>query len=481
MRKLALVLSFVSATALAQPAPEPAPVEPTVPVEPTPPDPVPVEQPTVELPAPVVAPDGAARNYEQPPEAEYVHGGFVIRGLGIGASYLVRILVAPFRGLVYAEARWKALTKIRKVFVNDAGTLGVLPSVSFNSDLGLNFGARAFIDDYFGAGESVSIGANTGGTTVQAYQLKIDLPHIGGAPLYARTRVRWEENDGSFFAGLGNPDAHVRDPMLPVTATAVATRFSQKRFLTVLSAGVELGDKDTRLRIGASGIYNDRSFGAAGSSATDPSIETSYDTSTLRGFDAGYRTLEITGDIELDTRDTRGPTTRGTVLRAFAGGGSLVEDSNYAHYGAEAAYYLAPFWPRRVFVGRVTLEGVRDKNDDIPFTELPRLGGAGLLRGFHTDEFRDKLATIVTLEYHYPIHELISGQLFVESGKVGRTYDALLGAGFTDNWHTGYGGGLIVHSRSSVKVRLDIAYGDGIAFYFSTDVLDAFRKREREL
>lgn len=490
MRTLALALTCLSATALAQPVEPPA--DPPAPAPPTT-DPPTTDPPTTEPPAsdpaaemapsppPVTAPDGAARGYERPPEDAYVRGGVVIRGIGIGLGYLVRGLVAPFRGLVYAEARWKALTKIRKVFVNDAGTLGILPSIGFNSDLGLNLGARAFIDDYFGAGESASIGASTGGSTVQAYQLKIDLPHIGGAPIYARTRVRWEENDGLYFAGLGNPTNHTSGEMLPVTATATPTRFSQKRFLTVLSAGFDLGGKGSRLRIGASGIFNDRSFGPAGSSASDPSIETSYDTSTLRGFDGGYRTLEVTGDIELDTRDTRGPTTSGTVVRAFAGGGSLIEDSTYAHYGVEASTFLAPFWPRRVFVGRVALEGVRDKDNDIPFTELPRLGGAGLLRGYHTDQFRDQLAAIATLEYHYPIHELVSGQLFVEAGKVAYTYDALLGNGFTKHWHPGYGGGLIVHSRSSVKARIDIAYGDGLAVYFSTDVLDAFRKREREL
>jgi hypothetical protein len=30
-------------------------------------------------------------------------------------------------------------------------------------------------------------------------------------------------------------------------------------------------------------------------------------------------------------------------------------------------------------------------------------------------------------------------------------------------------------------IRTDLAYGDGLNFYFSTDVLDAFRNREREL
>jgi len=76
---------------------------------------------------------------------------------------------------------------------------------------------------------------------------------------------------------------------------------------------------------------------------------------------------------------------------------------------------------------------------------------------------------------------MISGDLFVETGKVASTYEALLGDGLRDDWHIGYGGGLLFHSRRSVKARIDIAYGDGLQVYFSTDVLDAFRKREREL
>jgi outer membrane protein assembly factor BamA len=258
------------------------------------------------------------------------------------------------------------------------------------------------------------------------------------------------------------------------------TRFSQDRFLTVASTGIEL-DTATRFRIGGTAIYNNHSFGGS-TSSSDPSIEAVYDTAMLTGFDEGFHNLELTGDISLDTRDTKGPTQHGAMIKAFAGGGSLVESQRYMHYGAEASYFLTPFWPMRTFVGRVALDAVRDKDGDIPFTELPRLGGASMLRGYLSGQFRDNLAGIATLEYHYPIMEYLSGELFTEVGKVADDYGQLLGKHtWSKDWHAGYGGGFIAHGRDSVKVRLDIAYGDGLNFYLSTDVFDAFRKREREL
>lgn len=435
-----------------------------------PPDPatdVIVEPAPVAQPPEVTAPDGAARNYERAPEGESIRGGSIVRGLGTGVGYVFRGIFAPFRGVMYLEARWGVLTDIRKVFMNDAETLGLYPTVSYSTGYGLTFGARAFLDNFFGVNEDVSFSAKTGGVVTQQYQGKLGFSKIGGSPLFVRTRVRYEENPNLLFAGIGGE-------------MATRTRYSQERFLTVLAAGIELGN-DTRVRFGGMAIYNDRKFGAGDDTGGDPSIETVYDTAMLRGFDDGVKNLELTADFAIDTRDVLGPTHDGAVLRAFAGGGSLVEHVEYAHYGAEAAYYISPFWPGRVFVGRVALEGIRDRDNDVPFTELPRLGGAGLLRGYSTDQFRDKLATTATLEYHYPIHANISGDLFVEAGKVGPTYDALYGDGLRENWHVGYGGGLIIHSKTRARARIDVAYGDGFNVYFSTDVLDAFRRRETEL
>lgn len=477
-RLIAAAIVTTASVASAQPGVavvDPPSAEPVAPV----PEPVPVVQPPP-TPIPVLALDGEAANYEQAPGEHRGVAGSLVRGVRVGGSYVVQGLLSPFRGLVYVESRWHTFSKIRTLFVNDAGTAGIVPTASFQSGFGLNVGAKAFIDNAFGAHEEVGLSASTGGSVVKAFQLKAELPKLGGAPIYVKTRVRYEENDNLFFAGIGNAGVNTGE-MLAANASSVKTRFSQERLLTVLSTGLQFGGQGNRLRIGGSGIYNDRSFGAAGSTASDPSIETVYDTSTLRGFDDGYRTLELTGDLEWDTRDHRGATTNGAVIRGFAGGTSLIDSPRYQHYGAEASYYLSPFWPGRVFVGRVALEGIRHRNNDVPFTELPRLGGAGLLRGYNTDQFRDNLATVATLEYHWPVHENLSGEVFVETGKVAPTYDQLVGDGFRQNWHVGYGGGLILHTQNKVRIRFDIAYGDGIAFYAATDVLDAFRKREREL
>ncbi|HEY4179580.1 MAG TPA: hypothetical protein VGM90_22220 [Kofleriaceae bacterium] len=415
-----------------------------------------------------VAPDGEARNYEVAPEGESIYGESIVRGVGTGLGWVVRVIEAPFRGVVYVESRWKTLSKGRTLFVNAARTFGFVPTATYSSGFGVTLGAKAFLDNYLGQHENVVLTAKTGGSVEQAYQALFDMRHIGGSPVYFTTRVRYETNDNLLFAGIGN-------------GMDEKSRFSQTRFLTVASTGVELG-KETRFRIGGSAIYNDRSFGRAGSDSSEPSIEAVYDTAMIPGFDAGFRNLELTGDVSLDTRDNRGATQNGTVIKAFAGGGSLVDSADYMHYGAEASYFFTPFWPGRTFITRIALEGVRDKDKDMPFTELPRLGGAGLLRGYRTDQFRDDLAAIGTLEYHYPIMAFLSGDLFVEAGKVADNYDQLLGKGaWSNDWHAGYGGGLIVHGRDSVKLRIDVAYGDGLNFYFSTDVLDAFRKRETEL
>ncbi len=480
---IAMAILSCAVTARAQPLDAP-PVTPppTAPTEPatTATVPVPGEASIVLSTPRVMALDGDARNFERPPVGSRIRGRFVLRGIGRGIGVAVRIFLLPFRAIVQAEGRWKLLSKLR-ILVNKENTLGLVPTVAFQSAFGVNIGARAFIDDHFGAGEYVAMTANTGGPVVQAYQLDAGLPRIGTLPITLRTTVRYEENDNLFFSGIGNRGSETANAMLPATETSTPTRFSQKRFLTVLSAGIELHAGGTRLRIRGSGIYNDRSFGPAGSGATDPSIEVGYDTTTLRGFDGGIRNLELTGDFELDTRDHHGATTAGGVLRAFAGAGSLVEDARYGHYGTEAAYFVSPFWPRRTFVGRVVLEGVLDTDDNIPFTELPRLGGSSLLRGYRTDRFRDKLATVATLEYRWPVHEIITGELFVEGAKVARTYDALLGAGFSDNWHVGYGGGVIIHTTDRIRMRVDIAFGEALQVYVTTDVLDAFHKREREM
>lgn len=436
----------------------------------------PVDQPPpIPVPEPVVAVDGQARNFEQAPEPEHVVGHSIGRAIGIGVSWIVRVIEAPFRGAIYLDARYEVVQHVKDLLTTDDGNIGVYPDGSFETTFGASYGASAFFKKLWDDNDSITVNAKTGGAFKYAAQVKLDNPRVGGSPFYLKSRIRYEQNINLYFAGIGNnPDVQGMD--LDVHASSFATRFSQKRFLTSVGGGFDLGN---HIKLGGTAIYNHRTFGAAEPGSSDPSIETVYNTATLAGFDQGFDDLELTADLEIDTRDVPGPTQHGLLGRAFAGGGSIVDHPSYAHYGAELAYFLTPFWPERTFIFRGVLEGIRDNNDDVPFTELPRLGGAAFLRGYHTDQFRDKIATVGTIEYRYPIHHMLEGALFVDAGKVGRTLDAVYGN--ADAWHFGYGGGLILHSKRSALIRLDVADGDGLNVYFVTDVLDAFRNREREL
>lgn len=426
----------------------------------------------------VTARDGEARNFEVVPVKRTMYGKSVTRLFGKVLAFAARTAVLPVRGVAYLQGRWKVFTRIRDVFQNDAGTLAIYPLGAYSTAFGATLGARAFYKDFGGNAERITVSAARGGAVVKTLEATVELPRVLGTRWYVESGVRWEENINQYFAGIGNGEL-TTGMDLDARDGQVASRFAQERFLAAGRTGVNLDAPGRRLRAGTSVIYNDRTFGPAPD--TLESIDLIYDTATVTGYDTGFRTLETTLDVELDTRDTLGATTAGGVLRAFAGGASVFgRDVRYAHYGVELAYFLAPFWRDRVFVLRAVHEGAREIDGDLPFTELPRLGGARRLRGYPGDRFRDRLATIGTLEYHYPIHANFTGHLFAEVGKVARTYDELVTTGLAD-WHLAYGGGLIIHTTTKVKLRLDLAFGEGLQVYFTTDILDAFRGREREL
>jgi hemolysin activation/secretion protein len=110
---------------------------------------------------------------------------------------------------------------------------------------------------------------------------------------------------------------------------------------------------------------------------------------------------------------------------------------------------------------------------ELPFTELPRLGGPFRLRGYRLDTFRDNLAALATIEYRYPIHQNVTGNLFVDVGRVARNYADLISPRM-DPWHVGMGGGFRFSIGDRLVFRVDLSYGDSFVVFFSTDPLQAF-------
>jgi outer membrane protein assembly factor BamA len=197
----------------------------------------------------------------------------------------------------------------------------------------------------------------------------------------------------------------------------------------------------------------------------------------LVGFDDRTATFETDLNLIIDLRDVAGATASGGYFELFAGYVPRVNNYSFWHHGAELAGYINIYKRNRVLALRAFVEGVEGKDAEIPFAELPRLGGPNRLRGYSLDRFRDEKAAVGTIEYRYPIHQSVAGSLYWDVGRVEKRY----GDFFDAHWKSGFGGGFIVRSRDHQLFTFDIAYGDGIHFYLTTDPLRAFGKRDTEL
>jgi hypothetical protein len=418
-----------------------------------------------------------ARNYEQPPGTEPEDVALFVPRLVLAIPrYALKAVFYPIRETIRFADKHAIVEKVEDALYNDARTAAILPTFGVDSFLGPTVGVKAFHEDLAGHDEYGSAEVKFGGMYKLATQLHFHADHFGGTRLWLESVARFESEPGLLFQGIGNGSVTTGTGLDP-RAGAVATRYSQQRLLSLQRVGYTFGRPSEMLQIGATGTYNVRDFGVK-HRGNDPSIEQVYDTTALVGFADRTTTFEMDLNLIIDLRDVAGATASGGYFEAFAGrvpelGGKY----SFWHHGAELTGYIDLFKRTRVLVLRAVVEGVEGDDHEIPFSSLPRLGGPHRLRGYRRDRFRDEKSAVGTVEYHYPIHQYVAGALFVDAGRVAHSYSDF----FDERWKVGAGGGFIFRSRDSQLFTFDIAYGDGVQFYITTDPLRAFSKREIEL
>ena len=476
-------------TAAPKTPPAPTPPAPT-PVAPTPPYPKSGSQPGSPVEAyqqrpqrSVTSADQARGWSEEPGTDSADQALFAPRALLFVPKLAFELVFLPIQALLTVVDRHHVIPRVRDFFYFDrAHTAGFYPTVALESGYGLSYGAAVFHSNLFGHGEEIVASGRFGGPFVQAYQLRLEADRMGGSRLWFESRARYEFQPATLFHGIGDPgEASVIPVNLGPRDASIATRFRQERFLGLLRLGGTLGEPGDLTKIGGTAIYNHRVFGPEERSFDEPSIQTVYDTSRLTGFDDTVNTVEIDANLIRDTREGGALASSGTYLELLAGGVPPVDRYRYWHFGGEIAQYIDLYRRTRVLVLRAAIEAVAGEEDRIPFVELPRLGGVQDLRGYVADRFRDKIAAVATVEYRYPIHELLSGALFVDAGHVGRNPREVFGFSGLKRWRLDAGGGLLLHTRESVLMGMDVAYGDGLTVFFTTAPIEFFHNRERQL
>jgi len=437
--------------------------------------------------APEVPPD-EARSWEVPPQKGQrpTPVRWVFDKTGRGLRWLVRAGIAPIKGALYLEREYKVRQRVEDLFYNADRSGAILPEVGFFSGLGISLGAQAFHRNLLGDGEAIRFVVLRGGSFDQSVQLEFDVPRIAGSRFYASAFARAEETPDQIFSGVGRAGVidDVPGTVIDPRDGSFETRFRQRRFLGIASAGARFDWDGRRVAVGPSVIANVRRLETLPPGDRDGrrvSIDEVYDLSELPGFGTPRATvLELSMDVSIDNRDNPGAPSDGWLVEGFAGGAPNVDGFGYGHWGIEGSIFQTVFRERRVVMARFGIEGVLGADSDIPFTDLPRLGGPGTLRGYRNNRFRDKLAALATVEYRYPIHNLVSGLVFVEGGTVGRDVGDLFG-GLKDGPRVGVGGGLVVHTLQDFVFRTEIAYGEELRLFITTDPLAAFRGRKKRL
>lgn len=329
--------------------------------------------------------------------------------------------------------------------------VAVLPHLSYASGFGANVGVAAQYSNLAGNDEEASLAAGYGGTYAPFGEVAFRADRTAGTQLWLESLTRYEVKPQAVFQGIGD-------------GPAPESRFREERLVVAERAGLTLGGARDVTRVGGGVIFEGSSFGArTADSSGSPSIEQIYDTAALPGFQRGAKTLEAQANLFVDTRDAAAAPSSGVVAAAFAGAVPGVDGYAYAHVGADVSGVVDLYKKSRVLVLRAALEGVHGGRDDVPFSRLARLGGADNLRGYRPDRFRDRDAALVSVEYRYPIHDVVAGALFVDAGHVAPDPARLTAL---DRWRAGVGLGLRIRTDNTTLATLDVAYGDGVQLMF---------------
>jgi len=470
LHAISIVILLSVSSARAQPADEP-PTPPPTPVEQEPPTPSRAPAPVEEPPTPPPAP--APIEYQPPPGAESGRidepsdGESAGRTVGRTLLYvprgIVELLLLPVRGAVWANEKYKIAKTARRWLFNDDMTIGVYPLAFFESSQGVLLGAQLTAevtpDDYIKVFAGVGTAA---GLRASAEYLMLN--RLDGR-LDAQFNVEYDQRGQRRFYGFGNADEVDTQPPMPIDPfdEDVAFRTFYKDKLARASA---LGDLEVLHNFFVDGAASIARRDRADSSRGPP-IQDVYMPSSLIDFDR-YNAFYAEGQLRYDSR---GPASEwqprmlwstGTLAAVHGGYSILDTDESFFRYGFDVQQFFPIGANPRVLSVRLESEAITADIDEVPFTEVPSLGGRRWLRGYAIDRFRDKVAAVGTVEYQWDLARWLYASVYVD---VGRVYPSWSDLTF-DGLRAGYGFSLEAQSHQSLIARVSVASSiDGDVFF----------------
>jgi hypothetical protein len=378
-------------------------------------------------------------------------GDSTARKLGRGALWLPKMAVeaafAPVRAGVWAYGRYHLYDRALALFFNDDRTLGLYPVAQLESQYGINVGARFLARDLAGEREHLSLHAGAGGRFRQIASAKLRSGNRFGSHVGLELDTEFERRPKDAFYGLGNTNDG------SVVPGVVEARFREQLLRAAATADFRLV---ANLHVRFAGALADFELGR---SEQGPPIDELYPMDVMVGFGGvrhGYGELELRWDSRRSTTfwDLPAMHTTGWLVAGYAGRVTALDaGADYWRFGADLQRFVRLGSGSRVIAGRLYGETVTGSLDEVPFTQLPRLGGKTLLRGYPLDRFRDRAATMGSVEYFWDLSRFISASTFVD---VGRVFPSLPDVSSKD-LRVGYGLSLQAYTTNTFLLRASLA------------------------
>jgi len=408
------------------------------------------------------------------------------RIIGRGALFVPKLaadaVLSPFRGAIWLQDHYHLTDWYDRIFYNDAKTIGLYPTASVDTTLGVTVGAKFIDKDLFGDKESLGAQATVGSRYRQIYAISFSSGQRLGDRFNLQLDTGYERRPHDAFFGIGNGDlvdtaAAPVDPR--VDPTAVEAYYRQDRARVSLISDLRTWRK---LHVRASGAVSEVDFGAPDQGIP---VTTVYDPAGLVGFGGiryGYGELELRWDNRhnVTSWEPHAVASDGELVAAYAGRQQPLEGgAGFWRYGVDLEKFMRIAVGPRVLNAHFHGEGVTGSRDAVPFTELPSLGGPTYLRGYALDQFRDRIAAYGSLAYEWDLSQWFSARLFSDFGRVYPGLDQLTLSGL----RMGYGLSIEGHDpdtfvfEASLGSSIDGGLFVNLSFNPVYDLHDRVRRR----
>ena len=323
-----------------------------------------------------------------------------------------------------------------------------LPMLSYDTDVGFGYGAKAFFLDFLGESESFDVILFNSTKGERWYRLVFSIPDFElrqgkRYPLSLDLVVDYDMYTKNNFFGTG-PESRSADRETytkePLELQLVASRGFSDHFV---------GQAGFRFK-----AVRNFAFDSTGLFAATAPINL--------GRSQG---LTFFASVRYDSRNSFINPSRGNVAQLDLEGGSSGFGSDYDVFSSTVSLqtYHVLFYPKTILAARVVGQTV--SGTDLPLHAYSTLGGTKTLRGFPQDRFLDRASILTNVELRFPIIWRFDGLVFFDSGKLASNIGRM--APLKGGWKTNPGFGLRLMMDTFI-VRADLGISnEGTGFYFN--------------